>query len=178
MNQTSTLNQKLFIILILLIPLMSCQNLIDTPSLSCPSMKMMVNIGETTRVMNFVSNVIFNQHTDSGGIKFMSTEATCDSFKVLLNLRDTLYTDLELTNDSLHLRTYEFMKGVKNDGLVIIAIATPQGYKFLETDTSSITIRRINTKNQTVTGFFYLETGNKAKVATGTFENTCYVRLE
>lgn len=179
MIKNFTLNRILTALPIFLLSiLLGCQNLIDTPQLSCPSMKMSVTLQAITKNMQLNSNVIFKVHTDSGGIKYLSTEALCDSFKILFNLKDGMFSEQGMQNDSFHLQTYPFLKGKIDGGLVVIAMATDQGYNFLETDTSSITITRMNLKSQTLSGYFYFEAGNGEVTGNGTFESACYVSME
>lgn len=179
MTKNFTLNHILTALPFVLCSILSgCQNLIDTPQLSCPSMKMSVNLREITKKMQLNSNVIFKTQTDSGGIKYLSTEALCDSFKILFNLKDGMFSEQSMLNDSFHLHTYPFLKGKIDGGLVVIAMATDQGYNFLETDTSSITLTRMNLKTQTISGYFYFEAGDGKVTGNGIFESACYVSLE
>lgn len=159
--------------------LLSCQQSADTPSLSCPGMTMIVKTAYSSHVMQLKSNVIFRQHTDSGGIKFMSAEAVSDSLKIILNLRDGMFDEAKMNDDSLHLITYSFKKGMKKDGLVVAALKMNGGYNnYLDTDTSSITLTKMNLKTQTVSGRFYLKTANGEITGNGTFENACYTSLD
>jgi hypothetical protein len=169
--------QVLFPTFLIIIAFASCQQSDDNPPLSCPNMKMIVNTQNSSSLLQLRSNVIFRQHTDSGGFKYMSTEAVSDSLKVIFNLRDGMFEDPKMVDDSLHLKTYTYVKGIENNGLVVVALKNNGGYDYLQTDSSSITLTRMNLKKQTVSGEFYFKAQNGAVTGNGTFENACYTPL-
>lgn len=160
--------------------LAACQNDIDGPSLSCPEMKMTVNIGDRSSAMSLSSSIIFRTQTDSGGQKFLNMETVSDTFKVILNLTDGGYNDIALKDDSLRLDTFFFSRtGVEKNGLVAAAIMNNSGnYDFQTTDTSWIIIRKMNTRTQTISGSFFFMTDNQNISGAGSFENACYVSLQ
>ena len=161
--------------------LTACQNTVDEPSLSCPEMNMTAAIQGRERTMNLSSSIIFRQQTDSGGLKFLSMETVSDTFKVVFNLTDGLFDEIALKNDSLHLDTYSFSAGDSpKKGLVVAAIMEPGtgDYQFLTTDTSSITIRKINTKTKVLSGRFFFMANSRTITGEGTFKNACYVSLQ
>jgi hypothetical protein len=108
-------------------------------------------------------------------------EAVSDTFKVVFNLTDGLFDEMALKNDSLHLDTYSFPSGnFPEKGLVVAAVMAPGAgdYQFLTTDTSSITIRKINTKTKVLSGRFFFMANNRTVTGEGTFKNACYVSLQ
>ncbi|PSL49167.1 hypothetical protein CLV51_101497 [Chitinophaga niastensis] len=177
---TATKNTLLLAVLMLaLLQLFSaCQNEVDTPTLSCPGLSMKASIQNTTNSLNLVSNVVFRQQTDTGGVKFMSLEAISDTMKVLLNVMDGVYDENALKNDSLYLKTYIFSTAAdRQGGLVVVSVNDGIDYKPYTTDTSSITITRINTIKKTISGNFYFAANNRTISGKGTFQNACYVSL-
>lgn len=158
----------------------ACQQDVDSPSISCPNMLMTTNIENRTITMSYSKSLLFRQQTDTGGLKFLSVETVSDSVKIVLNLTDGIYEDGSLLNDSLHLKTYTFSRrSYQSGGLVAVAIRDGSGqFNFLTTDTSSVTIRRVNTRSQTISGSFYFADNDKKISGTGTFDNACYLSLQ
>lgn len=131
--------------------------------------------------MNLSSSLIFRQQTDSGGLKFLSMETVSDTFKVVLNLTDGLFDEIALKNDSLFLGTYSFPATSSPRKGVVVAAIMQQGsgdYNFLTTDTSSITIYKINTRTRVLSGKFFFMANNRTVTGEGSFKNTCYVSLQ
>ncbi|MBV8254548.1 MAG: hypothetical protein JO154_18245 [Chitinophaga sp.] len=138
-----------------------------------------VSSGGTIRNLNLSSSVLFRQETDSGGRKYLSMEAINDSMKIIININDGIYPDEELMNDSIQFKTYQYSRNTgQQGGLVVAGVRTPTayGYDYLQTDTSSVTITRINPKKKTVTGYYYFKAANNVK-GEGVFQNTCYLSL-
>ncbi|WP_142684660.1 hypothetical protein [Chitinophaga polysaccharea] len=165
---------------LLCILLTSCQHGEDLPSLSCPEMQMVTTIGNTTSTMSFSRSLLFRERTDTGGLKFLSVETVSDSCKVVFNLTDGMYDEPGLRNDSLHLKTYTYTRqGAQSGGLVAVAVKNNNGeFTFLTTDSSSVTIRKMNLRSQTISGSFYFVDNEKKIDGSGTFENACYVSLQ
>lgn len=157
----------------------ACQNVIDEPTLSCPEMVFTYTTEGKTTPLNLSSSLLFRAETDSGGQKYVSIEAISDSMKVILNLFDGMYVDSLLANDSIKLKTYTFSRKTKEQGgLVMVGTRLPgYDYHFPDTDSSSITITRINTKRKTITGYYYYTAGGNTVKGQGTFQNTCYTSL-
>lgn len=160
--------------------LTACQHGEDLPSLSCPEMQMVTNIGNTTSTMSFSRSLLFRERTDTGGLKFLSVETVSDSCRVVFNLTDGMYDETGLRNDSLHLKTYTYTRqGAQSGGLVAVAVKNSNGeFTFLTTDSSSVTIRKMNLRSQTISGSFYFVDNEKKIDGAGTFENACYVSLQ
>lgn len=161
--------------------LTACQNTVDEPSLSCPEMNMTAAIQGQRSAMNLSSSIIFRQQTDSGGLKFLSMETISDTFKVVLNLTDGLFDEIAIKNDSLFLGTYNFPATTSpRKGVVVAAIMQQDGgdYNFLTTDTSSITIYKINTRTRVLSGKFFFMANNRTVTGEGSFKNACYVSLQ
>lgn len=158
----------------------ACQQDVDSPSITCPGMQMTATIENRTIEMNYSKSLLFRQQTDTGGLKFLSVETVSDSIKIVLNLTDGMYEDGALLNDSLHLKTYTFSRrSYQSGGLVAVAIRDGSGqFNFLTTDTSSVTIRRVNTKSQTISGSFYFADNDNKINGTGIFNNACYLSLQ
>ncbi|SHM33995.1 hypothetical protein SAMN05444266_107449 [Chitinophaga jiangningensis] len=161
------------------IGLSACQNIIDEPTLSCPEMVFNFNTEGKTTPLNLSSSLLFRAETDSGGQKYVSIEGISDSMKVIINLFDGMYVDSLLSNDSIRLKTYTYSRKAKVEGgLIIIGTRVPGfDYHFLETDTSSITITRINTRKKTITGYYYYANTGNTVTGQGVFQNTCYSSL-
>ncbi|NSL89575.1 hypothetical protein [Chitinophaga solisilvae] len=157
----------------------ACQSDFNTPIISCPNMSMSATLENTTRSMQLSTNTIFRQQIDSGGAKYLSLEAVSDSIRIVINVVDGVYPDHKLADDSLRLKTYIFSRAAKlQGGLVAGAVKTGQeDYRYLTTDTSSVTITRVNTKLKTVTGTFYFEASNRTVKGSGVFVSACYVSL-
>lgn len=166
----------------LLLFLAACQNSVDEPSLSCPDMKMSATIDGHKRSMSLTTGIIFRAKTDSGDIKYLSMETISDTFKVILNLTDGMYSENDALNDSLRLDTFPFSltsPPTDKKGLVVAAFSNNGGgYNYLNTDTSNIIIRRINTKTKKVTGSFFFMANNRTITGGGYFENACFVSLQ
>lgn len=178
-NQRIAFKKRLLpAVVVMAIGLYACQSDFETPIMSCPEMSMVASVQGSIRSMNLSTSTLFRQQMDSGGVKFLSMEAVSDSFKLVINLVDGTYPDNILVNDSIRLKTYQYSKaaGIQG-GLVVAAINNLGDYNYLTTDTSSITITRLNTKLKTVSGKFYFEASNHKVSGSGTFQNTCYVSL-
>ncbi|MFY0253150.1 hypothetical protein ACDQ55_04265 [Chitinophaga sp. 30R24] len=161
--------------------LLSCQNTVDTPTMGCSDMDMTTTIQNKARTMNLTSSILFRQHSRNGGAKYLSIEAVSDTFKVILNLEDSRFEDdADLSNDSIHLDTFLFSRtGPQKGGLVVGAWKNSFGdYDYLTTDTSSITIKKINTKKKTISGSFYFLANDRKVLGEGSFENACYLSLQ
>ncbi|SEW08210.1 hypothetical protein [Chitinophaga arvensicola] len=158
----------------------ACQQDVDGPSISCPGMQMLASIDNRSTPMNFSRSLLFRERTDTGGLKFLSLETVSDSFKIVLNVTDGMYEDAGLLNDSLKLKTYIFSRQQHlSGGLVAMALKNAAGqFDFLTTDSSSVTIRKINLRTQTVSGNFYFTDNAKKIVSSGTFDNACYLSLQ
>ncbi|HWV68421.1 hypothetical protein [Chitinophaga sp.] len=165
---------------LLCILLTACQHDEDLPSLTCPEMQMVTIIGNSTSVMNFSRSLLFRERTDTGGLKFLSVETVSDSCKVVFNLTDGMYDETGLRDDSLHLKTYTYTRqGAQTGGLVAVAVKNTNGeFSFLTTDSSSVTIRKMNFRTRTISGSFYFVDNEKKINGAGTFENACYVSLQ
>ncbi|HEY8956529.1 hypothetical protein [Chitinophaga sp.] len=171
---------RLPLVALLCILMGACQHGDDLPSLSCPEMQMVTNIGNTTNIMSFSRSLLFRERTDTGGLKFLSVETVSDSCRVVFNLTDGMYDEAGLRNDSLHLKTYTYTRhGAQSGGLVAVAVKNSNGeFTFLTTDSSSVTIRKMNLRSQTISGSFYFVDNEKKINGAGTFENACYVSLQ
>ena len=158
----------------------ACQNDVDSPSLSCPEMKMTSTIEGRSRQMSLSSSIIFRSSTDSGGQKFLNMETISDTFKIVLNLTDGGYDELALKNDSLRLDTFFYSRtGSVKHGLVAAAIIDNTGnYNPAITDTSYIVIKKVNTRGQTISGRFFFMADNRSISGEGAFENACYLSLQ
>ncbi|RAK41949.1 UNVERIFIED_ORG: hypothetical protein DFS12_1011310 [Chitinophaga ginsengisegetis] len=167
-------------LLCFLVMLSACQHEVDPPSLSCPEMQMVTTIGTSNNTMTFSRSLLFRERTDTGGLKFLSVETVSDSCRVVFNLTDGMYDEAGLKNDSLHLKTYTYTRqGIQTGGLVAVAIKNSNGeFTYLTTDSSSVTVRKMNLRAQTISGTFYFTDNEKKISGTGTFENACYVSLQ
>jgi len=165
----------------LLLTLSACQNGVDTPSLSCPEMKMTAAIDGRSRPMSLSNSILFRKaEDDEGGEKFFSMEAISDTFKIVLNLTDRAPDATSLKNDSLRLDTFFYSRtGPIKGGLVAASIIDHTGnYNTAVTDTSYIIIKKVNTRNQTISGSFFFMADNLGISGEGAFENACYVSLQ
>ncbi len=133
-----------------------------------------------TKNLNLSSSVLFRQETDSGGRKYLSIEALNDSMKIIININDGLYVDSLLMNDTIQSKTYFYSRKTGLQGGLVVAgirVPTAYGYDYLQTDSSSVTIMRINPKKRTVTGYYYFSAANNTFQGEGVFQNTCYLSL-
>jgi hypothetical protein len=170
----------LMALLCFLLILAACQHDVDPPSLSCPEMQMVTTIGTSSNPMTFSRSLLFRERTDTGGLKFLSVETVSDSCRVVFNLTDGMYDEAGLKNDSLHLKTYTYTRqGMQTGGLVAVAVKNNNGeFTYLTTDSSSVTVRKMNLRTQTISGSFYFTDNEKKIKGAGTFENACYVSLQ
>ncbi|WP_143308413.1 hypothetical protein [Chitinophaga vietnamensis] len=157
--------------------LVSCQTSVDTPIINCPGMSIMGRIGDTSSRLNLSGATLFRQENDSAFSKYLSIEALSDSMKVIINIIDGPYTDGKIADDSIHTQTYYFSRSRKiQGGLVVAGVRSLGDYNYLTTDSSQVTITRINTKHQTVSGnYTFYANGNIT--GSGVFDNVCYVSL-
>ncbi|NIG52284.1 hypothetical protein F3J22_02215 [Chitinophaga sp. Cy-1792] len=167
-------------LVVLLISGVACQNTIDGPSMNCPGMSFQLNLNNLPYALNLSSSTFFRQKTDSGGRKYLSIEAVNDSVKIIINVNDGMYSDSLIQNDSITYKTYSYSKSSKvQGGLVIVGIQVPgdYGYKYLDTDTSSVTITKINPQTKKVYGYYYVSSSGHTVLGSGSFESTCYLSL-
>ncbi|MEC5147654.1 hypothetical protein [Chitinophaga sp. 212800010-3] len=156
-------------------------NSVDTPAISCPNMKMAVTVGTRSDSLNFTRGLLIRQRTDSGILKLLSVETISDSFKVILNISDGIYDETSMKDDSLHLKTYTYSRlGRPQGGLVVVGMRKIPGtpFDFLTTDSSSITLERVNVTTKTITGTFYFTDKSRAISGSGRFETACFLSLE
>lgn len=182
MKQPITYRQTLLLTAVLyafIFGFAACQHPIDNPSFSCPDMDMTASINGQTRKMMQTNSILFRQETDSGGLKYWSMESISDSFKIVLNVTDGMFSQDAIKNDTIRLDTFTFRRGSTNPihkGLVMAGIYNANGsYDFLNTDSSAIIIRWINTKRQLISGSFFFTGDNQRITGSGTFNSACYI---
>lgn len=158
--------------------LLSCQQDVEAPPLQCESAQLYMRAGETLAPLFLSSNNLFRQDTDTGGYKLLSLEAYSDSIKMVINVIDGPYHDHQMLNDSLAFKTYHYSAASRlKGGLVMVGVREGKGYRYLQTDSSSVTIIRMNIKKQLVSGSFYVEAEGRSYKGEGRFTNACYVSL-
>ncbi|HVI47692.1 MAG TPA: hypothetical protein VM802_22665 [Chitinophaga sp.] len=162
------------------LPFTACQQKIDTPELSCPELSMTATLQDKTNSLKLVTNTIFSQENDSAVTKYLSLEALSDTMKVIINVIDPGYPYNAKTNDSLRLATYRFSRTANlQGGLVVAGMRNKDGsISYFTTDSSSVTINRVNTVRKTVSGTFTFVADKGAIAGKGTFQNACYVTLQ
>ncbi|RPD40279.1 hypothetical protein EG028_16670 [Chitinophaga barathri] len=122
------------------------------------------------------ANMLRNQN-----LKLLSIEAYFkDSVRVVLNVADAGYNSAGLQHDSLHTGSYLFSTRQVNasSGKVVLGVKNGKDYKFLTTDTSSITIFEVDVINRTISGSYYVETVNPAMKMHGGFSKVCFLSIQ
>ncbi len=157
--------------------LSACSDYDPAALLNCE--KAAFNLSDSTAVHSLKmlsANMLRNQD-----LKLLSMEAYLqDSVRVILNLSDASYDDQGLQNDSLHTGEYTFSprQSGPNTGKVLLGLKDGKDYKFLTTDTSSVTILEIDVANRNVSGAYYIETVNPSRKLYGGFSKVCFQSIQ
>ncbi len=156
----------------------ACQNDYEMPPFNCESVSEHFIFNEKTIPLKLVYSNLFRLETDSGNYKYLGMESISDSFKIVLNIHHGPYTSEQLASDSIPLGDYSYSTNrPTNTGSIAVGIKSQNGYQFLNIDTASIILSRINIKRQVVSGTFYFRTKD-AITSTGTFNDACYLSLK
>jgi len=156
----------------------ACQNDYQMPPFNCESVSANLAFNEKNIPLKLAYSNLFRLETDSGNYKYLGMESISDSFKVVLNIHHGPYSSEQIANDSLPLGDYSYVAGrLSNTGSIAVGIKTQTGFQFVNIDTASISISRINIKRQVVSGTFYFRTKDAA-IGTGMFNDACYLSLK
>jgi hypothetical protein len=141
---------------------------------------MELSLPDSASALKISNNTFFRTPTDSGGYKYITLEAANDSFKIIFNLKYGPYEGNSLWDDSLPVKTYTWSKQADSviKGLVVAGIKTGNSFKFLETDSSSITLTKWNMPGQTMNGSYYFESSGHTITGKGVFTNVCFTSLK
>ena len=159
----------------------ACESNDSTPSFSCSGYSMLLTLQDSSQHSLQVSNnTFFRTPSDTGGIKYVSLETNTDSIKIIFNLKDGLYPDSQLWNDSLPSKTYTYSRTAPSliGGLVVVGVKQGDNFQFADTDSSSITITNWDIRKQTMSGRYYFKSNQHDRSGTGTFTNVCFVSLK
>lgn len=131
--------------------------------------------------MKILSSTLLRTTNATGSFKVLSLEASVDTMKVVMNIKDGVYNNsVQLLSDSLKVKTYSYSRKTGQDttGLVLAGIKVGQDYKFYTTDSAAFTITEIDPANKNITGVYYLQTTNPVLKISGAFTKVCFLSIK
>ncbi|WP_343304923.1 hypothetical protein AAHN97_25560 [Chitinophaga niabensis] len=131
--------------------------------------------------MKILSSTLLRTTNATGSFKVLSLEASVDTMKVVMNIKDGVYNNsVQLLSDSLKVKTYSYSRKTGQDttGLVLAGIKVGQDYKFYTTDSAAFTITEIDPVNKNITGVYYLQTTNPVLKISGAFTKVCFLSIK
>lgn len=155
----------------------ACKDYNAAELLNCEKAAIDLRVDNRVVNMKILSSTLLRTTSPTGSFKVLSLEAIVDSMKVVMNIKDGIYTNsLQLLSDSLHVKTYSYSRKAGQDttGLVLLAAKTGQDYKFYATDSAAFTITEIDPNNKNITGTYYIQTTSPAYKITGAFTKVCF----
>lgn len=159
----------------------SCTDYNAAELVNCEKAAIDLRIDNRIISMKILSSTLLRTTTATGGFKVLSLEASVDTMKVVMNIKDGIYNNsVQLLSDSLNVKTYSYSRKTGQDttGLVLAGVKAGQDYKFYTTDSAAFTITEIDPANRNITGVYYLQTTNPVLKISGAFTKVCFLSIK
>lgn len=159
----------------------SCTDYNAAELINCEKAAIDLRVDNRIIPMKILSSTLLRTSHATGSFKVLSLEAIVDTVKVVMNIKDGVYSsDIQLLSDSLKVKTYSYSRktGQDTSGLVLVGAKIGQNYKFFTTDTAAFTITEIDPANRNITGNYYIQTTNPVLKISGAFTKVCFLSIK
>lgn len=150
--------------------------------LNCEKAAIDLRVDNRIIPMKILSSTLLRTSNATGSFKVLSLEASVDTMKVVMNIKDGAYSSssVQLLSDSLKVKTYSYSRknGQDTSGLVLVGAKIGQDYKFFTTDSAAFTITEIDPANRNITGNYYIQTTNPVLKVSGVFTKVCFLSIK